>query len=152
MGDDIIDNDGKFYQELVKNYDGGVHGDGSISGLDDDMLVDLVKALKKIESKQSSDGKPEPSPFIFEVIASAFVGRTADELRDKYTALIDPLSQPSECTPNIDGPDAESVPAEQTMHSFHTLFCRRCYVYDCFLHSKWVIFYGFIQVGFWRSV
>ncbi|KAH1010764.1 histone-lysine N-methyltransferase E(z) isoform X1 [Dendroctonus ponderosae] len=163
MGDEILDQDGTFIEELIKNYDGKVHGDQESGFIDDELFIELVHALmqfqekpeeKKVEKKKEEkdlerddlpndeDDKQKsdlefPSIVIFQAISSQFPDKGgSEELRDKYIELTertDP-SSPPECTPNIDGACAASVPREQTMHSFHTLFCRRCFKYDCFLH------------------
>ncbi|XP_053684427.1 histone-lysine N-methyltransferase E(z) isoform X2 [Sabethes cyaneus] len=205
MGDEVLDQDGSFIEELIKNYDGKVHGDKEGSFIDDSIFVELVHALmqytgrdvdsnsndsaksaksttkalpeettkeqapsssktkskteKDIDSvieiskdeslpkfklepfvvvkKEVIDEKPFPSPIIFQAISSQFPDHgTPEELREKYIELterVDP-ERPPECTPNIDGQRAESVSREQTLHSYHTLFCRRCFKYDCFLH------------------
>ncbi|KAJ0178539.1 hypothetical protein K1T71_006362 [Dendrolimus kikuchii] len=181
MGDEVLDQDGTFIEELIKNYDGKVHGDKEGGFIDDQLFVDLVHALMTYQTKdevaeerkdrearnskedkeKEKDKEPKekekekeddhkdgdkkaindkqfPIFIIFQAISSQFPDKgTAQELREKYielTSRSDPNALPPECTPNIDGPLAESVSREQTMHSFHTLFCRRCFKYDCFLH------------------
>ncbi|XP_048513927.1 histone-lysine N-methyltransferase E(z) isoform X3 [Athalia rosae] len=189
MGDEILDQDGTFIEELIKNYDGKVHGDRESGFMDDSIFVDLVNALmqyekddrdkefprkgkelsKEKENPKEDDSEPAeteilnvevklekidedtkdlkdknatnasfPSMHIFNAISSMFPDKgRPEELREKYIELTersDPNVLPPECTPNIDGVNAKSVPREQTMHSFHTLFCRRCFKYDCFLH------------------
>jgi len=164
MGDEVLDQDGTFIEELIKNYDGKVHGEREGGFIDDELFVDLVDALKqhadddadsdsesnqqqqpphqdsqskkKGEAVTPSGGQRNTNHKIFNAIASIFPDMgEPQQLEDKYTELSEHKAVvPKECTPNVDGPCAESVPHAKTMHSFHTLFCRRCYKYDCFLH------------------
>ncbi|XP_050465065.1 histone-lysine N-methyltransferase E(z) isoform X2 [Cataglyphis hispanica] len=181
MGDEILDQDGTFIEELIKNYDGKVHGDRESGFMDDSIFVDLVNALanyekddkerelikkgkesfkekenrkenekkdveikSEIKTEKIESGKTTailfPSMHIFNAISNMFPDKgRPEELKEKYIELTersDPNVLPPECTPNIDGINAKSVPREQTMHSFHTLFCRRCFKYDCFLHPR----------------
>ncbi|XP_063063420.1 histone-lysine N-methyltransferase EZH2 isoform X2 [Engraulis encrasicolus] len=179
MGDEILDQDGTFIEELIKNYDGKVHGDRECGFINDEIFVELVGALNQYSDYEDDDDEDEqdfkldkadnmdakydpedsrkdqqgnsegrtndcskkfPSDKIFEAISSMFPDKgTPEELKEKYKELTEqqlPGALPPECTPNIDGPNAKSVQREQSLHSFHTLFCRRCFKYDCFLHRE----------------
>lgn len=87
--------------------------------------------------KQPPITPPDPD-LMFEAMASVFKDQgCAETIKTKYYNLIEKKIDEVtnlESTPNIDGPNAQSVPREQTLHSFRTLFCRRCYRYDCSLH------------------
>uniref|UniRef100_A0A8C5F0T8 [histone H3]-lysine(27) N-trimethyltransferase n=1 Tax=Gouania willdenowi TaxID=441366 RepID=A0A8C5F0T8_GOUWI len=189
MGDEVLEQDEAFLEELIDNYD-GVHGDREGGFISDEIFKELVEALsqysdhdeeeeeeastakmgktedEKVMRRSSVEGSEEskagsgtfvrrkrrnttevrdlssskriPSDMIFTAIASMFPYKgTTEELKEKYKDLLDPASQvklPPLCTPNLDGPFAKSVQREQSLHSFHTLFCRRCFKYDCFLH------------------
>lgn len=148
MGDDVLEKDTSFIEELIKNYDGKVHGDKEMSHMDDDLFMSLVDSVwtnyrEELSQEQtvtdaSSSAVAVPPDVIFKAIAELFPEKgNLESLKAKYRDLLetlDPSTLPPECTPNIDGPNAISVPREQTLHSFGTLFCRRCYKYDCFLH------------------
>uniref|UniRef100_A0A8C5C5Z6 Histone-lysine N-methyltransferase EZH2 n=1 Tax=Gadus morhua TaxID=8049 RepID=A0A8C5C5Z6_GADMO len=147
MGDEILDQDGTFIEELIKNYDGKVHGDRECGFINDEIFVELVSALTQYSDNEDEEDEEEhsndsskkfPSDKIFEAISAMFPDKgSTEELKEKYKELTEPQlpgALPPECTPNIDGPNARSVQREQSLHSFHTLFCRRCFKYDCFLH------------------
>uniref|UniRef100_A0A8C2PWB2 Histone-lysine N-methyltransferase EZH2 n=1 Tax=Cyprinus carpio TaxID=7962 RepID=A0A8C2PWB2_CYPCA len=169
MGDEILDQDGTFIEELIKNYDGKVHGDRECGFINDEIFVELVNALNQYSDNEEDDEEEDQHDCKFEKM-DLCDGKDDAEDSHKDHALIQlkyikgilhpkmkifslfnyphvvpnpykelteqqlPGALPPECTPNIDGPNAKSVQREQSLHSFHTLFCRRCFKYDCFLH------------------
>uniref|UniRef100_A0AAQ5Z9G8 [histone H3]-lysine(27) N-trimethyltransferase n=1 Tax=Amphiprion ocellaris TaxID=80972 RepID=A0AAQ5Z9G8_AMPOC len=148
MGDEVLEQDEAFLEELIDNYD-GVHGDREGGFISDEIFKELVEALSQYSDHEEEEEEEEvtvkkdeerkiPNEQIFTAIASMFPYKgTTEELKEKYKDLLEPPSPvklPPLCTPNLDGPFAKSVQREQSLHSFHTLFCRRCFKYDCFLH------------------
>uniref|UniRef100_A0A8C6WQS7 [histone H3]-lysine(27) N-trimethyltransferase n=1 Tax=Neogobius melanostomus TaxID=47308 RepID=A0A8C6WQS7_9GOBI len=161
MGDEVLEQDEAFLEELIDNYD-GVHGDREGGFISDEVFKELVEALTQYPDHEEEEEEPTapeaakkdderilrtrdlstckaiPNEKIFTAIASMFPYKgTTQELKEKYRDLLEPphpVKLPPLCTPNLDGPFAKSVQREQSLHSFHTLFCRRCFKYDCFLH------------------
>ncbi|XP_034272082.1 histone-lysine N-methyltransferase EZH1 isoform X2 [Pantherophis guttatus] len=159
MGDEVKEEDETFIEELINNYDGKVHGEeellpGSVL-ISDAVFLELVDALNQYSEEEDEghdtvEGKQEAlkedlpvtrkrKRLTMETLSSMFPENGyPEDMKERYRDLTEEESDmnvlPPQCTPNIDGPNAKSVQREQALHSFHTLFCRRCFKYDCFLH------------------
>ena len=92
-------------------------------------------ALESSWAELSIKDRTLPGLIVFQAISSRYpdLGSTDDMLK-KYKTLTNQKAKP-DYVPNIDGPDAEAVTAERALHSYKSLLCRRCFLYDCPLHN-----------------
>ncbi|OXA59736.1 Histone-lysine N-methyltransferase EZH2 [Folsomia candida] len=148
MGDEVLDHDGKFIEELIKNYDGKVHGDKENSFVDNEVFVDLVKALQVTETTlrasmksswnkmvgMSSTSKDKDAAASDQVKIEGGIGKISDArilaLSEKLAKRKTKLPSPSVFKAISDIYPERGTPQELR----ERLFCRRCFKYDCFLH------------------
>jgi len=110
-----------------------------------DKLSDLKNPNKVKKDPPDSEMKPkkdceenaviESNDIIFQAISTKYPEMgSAEELIHKYKTLT-AVKDKCDFTPDIDGPDATSVSCERALHSYKSLLCRRCFLYDCDLHN-----------------
>ena len=160
FGDDVIEKDQNFIANLVEEVNSKMEMSENI---DDSTFLSLVSNLATYKTHEEGETEEQsekyivlyrpktdlenswadaslkdtalPGLIVFQAISSRYpdFGSTDDMIK-KYKTLTNQKAKP-DYVPNIDGPDAEAVTAEMALHSYKSLLCRRCFLYDCPLHN-----------------
>jgi hypothetical protein len=133
MGEQVIDEDTDFIEDLIEDYDGHVHNDGSnMEKLDNSDLVALVDSLcRQFLPRQSSVRGPSTIkyPDIISAVAEVADIKDEDKLEQRYQLASRFFNNPS----------SSEGSSDETIHSIRTLFCHRCMRYDCLVHGTYAI-------------
>ena len=88
---------------------------------------------------QSSKDRTLPSLMVFQAIATKYPDYgSVEELIKRWRKIQDEKTGKN-LVANIDGPGAGAVSSERALHSYKSLLCRRCFMYDCPLHNDPVV-------------
>lgn len=140
MGDETSNYDNNVQEELNQSHEIAFIDAEEQVFIDDELFLELVNAVTKYKDYDDLEvDQNTPLNIVFEAMSAHFPNfGSADELKQRYDLLLEKNKEEQEliCAPNIDSDYMESVSREQALHSYHTLFCRRCYMYNCFHHSK----------------
>ena len=140
-----------FIREVISCYT-RIHSEAMIK--DDNIFISIISRLANDEPVKSEEDEDEDSgietaqldqvdqinhqllSLAFEAVSKAFPDEgTHEDVSVRFQRLTQNKAA-SSFNPNIDGSAAQSVKRERSINSFKILFCRRCLMYDCFLHSR----------------
>ena len=119
------DDEDSLYLNLIRNL--------SQHGVSEDLLSPPSSERQRNWHNQSLEDKTLPGLVVFQAIATKYPDYgTVEELVRRFKKIRDEKTGKN-LIPNIDGPEAPSVSAERSLHSYKSL------LYDCPLHNDPVL-------------
>jgi len=149
FGDEVIEKEKNFIVSLEEEVN-----HVNLEAITDQKFLQLVEAVgkhkqdigenkpsnskSKIETQYFADTTKNPQLpkiIVFQAINATYpeFGST-ERLIQRYNNL-KKATKRENFAPDIDGPNPGDLPAEKSLHTFKSLLCRRCFLFDCPLHK-----------------